>query len=113
MITEFKIENDVLIIGLTGSLDVSVQSLLKEKISDITHSEQQDDLVLDFQQVNFIDSSCLGALVSLAKKMREKNGDMKIARMSDDVRSIFQITRLDRVFDVYDKLEEAIEAYYK
>lgn len=112
MITECKIENDVLIVGLAGSLDVSVQAVMKEKIAEITLREQQNDLVLDFHQVNFIDSSCLGALVSLAKKMREKKGNMKIARMSDDVRAIFQITRLDRVFDIFESIEEAVESYY-
>lgn len=103
---------DVFIVRLQGSLDVSVQTALKDKLQDFAENND-NDVVLDFTSVHFIDSSCLGALVALMKKIREHKGDIKIAHLSDDVRSIFQITRLDRVFELYDTTDEAVNSFYK
>lgn len=105
-------DNQVVVVGLSGSLDVSVQKELKDKLIDASQSKETD-LVVDFSGVEFIDSSCLGVLVSLAKKLREQKGDIKISRLSSDVKSIFQITRLDRVFEIFDDNKQAVDSYYK
>jgi len=105
-------QNDVAVLSIKGSLDVSVQTKLKEKLYGIADSEQPD-MVVDFTEVTFIDSSCLGVLVALTKKLREKKGDIKLVNLSEDVRSIFQITRLDRVFEIYADNQQAIDSYFK
>ena len=112
MITETKTEKDVLIISLKGALDVSLQNKLKTKLSDFADANA-GDMILDFGQVTFIDSSCLGTIVSMAKKLREKKGDIKLINLSDDVRSIFQITRLDRVLEIFDDSNAAVQSFYK
>lgn len=103
--------NEVLIVEMTGSLDVALQKELQGDLSRVV--TPGSDAVLDFAGVTFIDSSCLGALVSFLKSTREANGDFKLAALTDDVRSIFQITRLDRIFEIFDTIEEAAESYYK
>lgn len=103
---------DVFVVRLQGSLDVAVQTALKEKLQEFAE-KNDDDIVLDFTSVHFIDSSCLGALVALLKRIRERKGDIKIAHLSDDVRSIFQITRLDRVFEIFDTTDEAVTSFYR
>ncbi|MBU0504713.1 MAG: STAS domain-containing protein [bacterium] len=107
-----KKQHEVAIVGLTGSLDVSVQQVFKDKLVTASHAHE-NDVVLDFSQVTFIDSSCLGTLVSLAKNLRENKGDIKLSNLRDDVRSIFQITRLDRVFEIFENNEEAVDSFYK
>jgi anti-anti-sigma factor len=52
-------------------------------------------------------------MVSLVKGLREKKGDIKLVALTDDVRSIFQITRLDRIFQIFDTVQEAVESFYK
>ncbi len=104
--------NDVAILKLQGSLDVGVQKLLKEKIVETAQSLEKD-VVLDFSQVEFIDSSCLGVLVSTNKSIKESRGDLKLASMSDEVKSIFEITRLNKVFEIYETTNEAIESFYR
>lgn len=103
---------DIIVVKPEGSLDVSIQVELKDelmKIVDVTGN----DIVIDFGGVGFIDSSCLGTLVALTKKIREQDGNIKIANLNDDVRSIFQITRLDKIFDVFDDVETAVQSYFK
>ena len=105
-------KEDVIIAELSGALDVAIQADLKDELSKITEMNN-DDLVLDFKRVSFIDSSCLGALVAITKKIRESGGDIKIANLNDDVRSIFQITRLDKIFDIHENIEQAVQSFYK
>lgn len=111
MISSIGNKKDVCVITLTGSLDVALQKQLKLGLEDAIE-KNGTDLVLDFAHVSFIDSSCLGALVSLTKHLRDQKGDIKIACPADEVRSIFQITRLDRLFQLFDSVDDAIDAFY-
>lgn len=110
-IGESRVQNEVLIIPLAGSLDVSLQRAFKEELETLTG--KQTDVVLDFTTVTFIDSSCLGALVSLTRAIRGREGDFRLAGLSENTRSIFQITRMERVFKIYDTVEDAIASYYR
>lgn len=110
IVLESQIISDVLVLVVAGSLDASVQQELREDIERAAQVNQ--DLVLDLNKVSFMDSSCLGMLVALTKAFRERKGDIKFASATDDVRSIFQITRLDRVFQIFDEVHEAIESYF-
>jgi anti-sigma B factor antagonist len=112
MINEIKKISDVVVVSLSGSLDVSQQKVFKDKLSGIAEMDGKD-MVADFSNVAFIDSSCLGTLVSLARRLREKSGDIKLSNLSPDVRSIFQITRLDKVFEIFGGVQEAVDSYYK
>jgi anti-sigma B factor antagonist len=111
IIQEVRLMNEVAVVTLAGTLDVALQKILRDELERV--AQEQGDLVLDLAQVAFIDSSCLGALVATAKMLREKQGDIKIAGLRDDVLSIFQITRLDRVFGIFDTVDEAAASYYK
>lgn len=112
MIIEVLKEHDVNVVRLKGSLDVSLQKKLKDKLTNISEAEE-NDIILDFAKVTFIDSSCLGSLVSLTKMVREKKGDIKLSNLSEDVLSIFQITRLDKVFEIFDKNEDAVKSFFR
>lgn len=105
-------KNEVTIISLSGSLDVSVQSKFKEELVNASR-HKDDEIILDFEKVSFIDSSCLGVLVSLTKRIREEKGDIKLSQLSSDVRSIFQITRLDNVFEIYDSNDDAVDSFFR
>ncbi len=113
MIAEVKKMNDVMLVELVGSLDVSLQSNLKDKLVKLFSENQNGDVVLDFQKVNFIDSSCLGVLVSLARMLRESKSDIKLIYLTEDVRSIFQITRLDKIFEIFDDVQEAVNSFFR
>ncbi len=62
--------------------------------------EGQNDFVFDFSQCNFIDSTGLGALVSIYKKCNEKGGSVKLKSLKPEVEKLFKLTRLDKVFQI-------------
>lgn len=70
------------------------------------------DIVLQLDQVEFIDSSGLGALVRLTQAARSKGGDLKLSGLPPKIRKTFEMTNLLPQFEAYDSIEEAITAAY-
>ena len=64
-----------------------------------------------FRQTGYIDSSGLGALVSLSKKVREQGGELRLAGLNDDLRSLFELTKLDTLFAIADTPEQALAGF--
>jgi anti-sigma B factor antagonist len=65
-------------------------------------------IVVDLQEVRFIDSSGLGALLSGYKNTTLRNGSFKLSSLQPQVQSMFELTRLHRVFDIYPSVQEAL-----
>jgi len=65
------------------------------------------DVVLDFQEVPFVDSAGLEYLLDLQEQLNERLGQVKIARADENVRKILEITRLDGAFELYEDVAEA------
>jgi len=70
------------------------------------------DIVLQFDQVEFVDSSGLGALVRLMQTARSRGGDLKLSGLSPRLRKTLEMTSLLKQFETYDSVEEAITAAY-
>jgi anti-sigma B factor antagonist len=69
------------------------------------------DLLVDLKEVRFIDSSGLGVLVSGYKNASTHQGSIKLCNLQTQVKSMFELTRLHRVFDIYQTIDEALESY--
>lgn len=63
--------------------------------------EGQKNFTFDFSKCDFIDSTGLGALVSIYKKCAEKDGSIKLKSLKADVEKLFKLTRLDKVFEIH------------
>jgi len=73
--------------------------------------EGKNNLIVDLQSVRFVDSSGLGALVSGFKNASSRNGSLKLSGLQLQVKSMFELTRLHRVFEIYTDAEEALVSY--
>jgi anti-sigma B factor antagonist len=91
---------------LEGEVDVYTAPKLKEELVELIH-DGCTHVVIDLDQVGFIDSSGLGVLVSALRRSREKDGAVSIVCSRDAVLKIFRITGLDKVFPIYASAEEA------
>jgi anti-sigma B factor antagonist len=67
--------------------------------------------VIDFTRTGYIDSSGLGVLVSLSKKIREQGGDLRLAGLNEDLQTLFELTKLDTLFSISRTAEEALAAF--
>jgi anti-sigma B factor antagonist len=105
-----KKANDVTIFEVEGTLIVGNRQELKQKVLEEIESGARKVLV-DFEKTTYIDSSGLGVLVSLAKKIRESGGDLRLANLNDDLQTLFELTKLDTLFAISDSPEEALTAF--
>ncbi|MBW4054748.1 MAG: STAS domain-containing protein [Proteobacteria bacterium] len=69
------------------------------------------DLILDLKEILFIDSSGLGVLVSGYKNASTVHGSLKLSNLQSQVRSMFELTRLHRVFDIFTTVDDALQSY--
>ena len=68
-------------------------------------------IVIDLAECEFVDSTVLGVLVSTLKKAMSKDGDVRIVWGDNTESSMFYITRMDKVFKLFDNLEDAVQSY--
>ena len=68
-------------------------------------------MVFDLSKLRFVDSSGLGAFLSCLRKLNAKGGDLKLCGMSKQVRAVFELVRMHRIFDIYGTREEAVRAF--
>jgi anti-sigma B factor antagonist len=88
-------------------LDAHNSGELKDRIFKL-FEEGGRDLIVDLRNVQFIDSSGLGALLSGHKDAVRRSAGFVLAGLQPRVRSMFELTRLQRVFEIYSGLQEAL-----
>jgi anti-sigma B factor antagonist len=101
---------DTLVVGVPGQLIVGNRQELKQKVLDELEKGEKKFLI-DFSQTGYIDSSGLGVLVSLSKKIREQGGELRLANLNDDLKTLFELTKLDTLFQIADTRERALESF--
>ncbi len=103
-------QNDVIIIDVEGQLIVGNRQELKEKVLQELEGGGRKFLI-DFARTGYIDSSGLGVLVSLSKKIREQGGELRLANLNEDLRTLFELTKLDTLFQISKSRDEALSSF--
>ena len=98
-------ESDV---GDEKGVDVDLDSspLLRERLVELTDAHEKA-VVVDLENVKYMDSSGIATLVEALQKIKKYGGQLWLTNLSDTVRSVFELSRLDRVFDISPTLDEA------
>ncbi|MEJ5351628.1 MAG: STAS domain-containing protein [Melioribacteraceae bacterium] len=86
----------------------NLKNMIYEKID-----KGYKNVIIDLSKVDFIDSTFLGVIVNALKKVAALGGDLKLVGFKPAVRSMFELTRLFRVFDTYSELQDAIRSFQK
>ena len=102
--------DDVIVVVLPGeSLDASNAKDFKRDIAPVLEANAK--VVFDMDQLRFVDSSGLGAILSCLRKLNAAGGDLKLCAMSKPVRTLFELVRMHRIFDIFNTREEAVHAF--
>lgn len=102
--------SDVTVFALKGNLDALTAPSLKKEIESLL-AARKVNVVFDLQSLELIDSSGVGAIVSLFKRVRTLQGDVKIARLMGQPAEIFKLLRLDRAFEIFETIDEAVTRF--
>ena len=102
--------NGVSLVRAEGQLIVGNRQELKDLITKRLEAGDRR-FVIDFARTGYIDSSGLGALVTISKQVREQGGDMRLAGLNEDLRALFELTKLDTLFAISNSAEQALAAF--
>jgi anti-sigma B factor antagonist len=100
----------VVVVTVDGQLIVGNRQELKQLVIDALDGGARK-FVVDFSKTGYIDSSGLGVLVSLSKKIREQGGDLRLAGLNEDLQTLFELTKLDTLFAITRTAQDALAAF--
>jgi anti-anti-sigma factor len=92
--------------------EATIEQCYREIISLLDKTEEAN-VLLHFGRVAFMSSAALGMLVRLHKKCKDYDISLKLCNIAPDIREVFKITRLDKVFNIYAEASGAVEAFKK
>lgn len=91
------------------SLDASNAKEFKRDAAAVLEDSRM--LVFDLAELQFVDSSGLGAILSCLRQLNASGGDLKLCGVTKAVRALFELVRMHRIFDIYNTREEAVRAF--
>jgi anti-sigma B factor antagonist len=102
-------EGEALIVDIGGEIDVYTSPKLRARLVGLV-GDGARRLVVDLEDVEFIDSTGLGVLVGVLKRIRAREGSMSLVCSRDGLLRVFRITGLEKVFSIYPSIGAATEA---
>ena len=103
-----NLESGELLVKIEGEVDVYTSIDLKKELTRLIEVKQKK-IIIDLENVNYMDSSGLGVLVALLKELRKIGGDLKLISLPVSVKKIFDLTRLTKFFSIYNNLQDAMK----
>jgi len=97
------------VIALAGEVDLYTAPEFKQQLLEVI-AQGAKNVVVDFSDTTFIDSTTLGVLVGGVKRLRTNEGQLSLVCSDRNITKIFEITGLDRVFTIYGSRDEAVSA---
>lgn len=92
-------------------LDTQQVQQIGQELFDLVDKQARRRIILDFDKVRFLSSSALGILITLRKKADAIKAKIMICSLRDDLRKVFKITNLERMFEFHDNEEQALNAF--
>jgi anti-sigma B factor antagonist len=103
------ISNQASLINLEGEVDVYTAPQLKQQIISLLDAGAQH-IMVDLSAVEYLDSTALGVLIGGLKRLRERDGSLDLICPSPRIKRIFEITGLDKIFDIFATQDEATKS---
>jgi sigma-B regulation protein RsbU (phosphoserine phosphatase) len=105
-------KDGVLVVTLEGEhLDARETPFFKQKVVDLLENERVSRAVFDLHRLQFIDSSGLGAFLSILKALHSKGGDLKLSGMNRTIRTMFELVCMHKIFEIFNSPDEALRSF--
>ena len=95
---------------VVGELDALVAPKLKERITKLVEGDSTK-FIIDFEEVTHINSLAMGILRGKLKLVKDMDGDIKLVKLNDHIKGIFEMIGLDEIFEIYETEEEAVASF--
>ena len=101
----------IAIIDIRGSLIGDEETdLFRDHVTDFIEQGNKN-LIINLERLNYMNSSGIGAIITAHTSYQKNGGEVKLVGLSHNIQNLFAVTRLVEIFDVHDKLEDAIASY--
>jgi anti-sigma B factor antagonist len=100
-------KNGLTVCYVEGEIDINTSPDIKKNFEKIL-SKKTPTMVINFSKVTYVDSSGLATLVEILKDMRTYGGKMKLSNLSPKIKSLFEITKLEKLFEIVADEKDAL-----
>jgi anti-sigma B factor antagonist len=108
--TTIKDKGNVSVIYLNGYLDAHTAPQLENNFSELIDGNKYN-IVVNFEDLNYISSAGLGVFMAYIEKIRENEGDIKLSSMSDKVYNIFDLLGFPLLYEIFKSEDEAVNKF--
>ena len=108
--TSIKEKGEVSVINLKGFLDAHTAPTLENNFTQLINSNKFK-IVVNFEELAYISSAGLGVFMAFIERIRDNNGDIKLANMTDKVFNIFDLLGFPLLYEIYKTEEEAVTKF--
>lgn len=99
----FTRDSDAVVVGVVGELDCATGPTLEDRLKDLIENQGNRTLVIDLENMTFVDSSGLSVLVGAFRRLRERGGDLSLRRPSASTQKVFEVSGLNRVVPIEER----------
>lgn len=109
------VQGDVAIVTILESriLDETNIAEIGRELMDLVTKQYMIKMVIDLGEVKYLSSAVLRQIIALYKAIKAEKGDLKLCRIDPSVREVFKITQLDKMIEIKDDLESAVNSFKK
>lgn len=100
----------VVVCRVKSDVDINSSPDVRDYFERLTR-EKKEKILIDFETVDYVDSSGLATFVEILKNMRAYGGKLKIINLTDKVQGLFEITKLDKLFDIATSETDALNSF--
>ncbi|MCK9615088.1 MAG: STAS domain-containing protein [Candidatus Omnitrophica bacterium] len=108
-ITEEK-KGGITICNISGEINITTSPQLRKSFESFVEANVAK-IVVDFSQVSYIDSSGLATFIELLQRLKKIGGTFRICNMNQKVKNIFEVTKLHKLFEIFDTREAALSNF--
>lgn len=101
----FNEKENIWVFEPTGELDIFSSPNFKEKVVN-AYESRNSDIKIDFEGLEYVDSTGLGALISILRKVKESNNIIYIDNIKPNIKKLFMITELDKLFVIRSEIND-------
>ena len=103
-------KNDVVVLLLDGEININTSPELRKRFAGCVEAKEKK-VLLDFGSVTYLDSSGLATLIEVAQRLKKIGGRMRFCRVNERVRSVFEITKLINLFEIFEDQTLALKGF--
>jgi anti-anti-sigma factor len=111
MILNSEIVDNVIVMNLPGRFEIVKPSELEKEMISIINKDNDKHLLLNLKNVDFMNSSMIGIILSIKQTLQERKKSVKLCNLNNAARVVLEVLELEKMFEFFESEEEAITSF--